>query len=386
MFPAGRSTSWSSLDDWRSLAKDIEDLEYAPVSPAPLDDDSSNWLAPTRTHKQKKSSKTAERPTRALRTVPLPAQLTTQNAHAQSADTRDPQAALSLDRNKAAEAREREEFRAHLANQAPPTPEAALRKDPFILRTVVKDAPKSKSDTVTDNPRRGREGAARDPKPKIQLDSEQYSKSAPTKISLEVEPPRANAGARFKVEIIPDYKHSTIWDGSPEDIFAWSGVLVIHDNKPGGYLYAEDNVQDFAIQFQALMEPRSDPDLRSSSSPYEQYIPWQATYSGYRIPPGKDISDVPQLRVDRGIALETYFKVVEPHPGAPFASHVRFWVPVPLYLFSGAEHKTFACRATIRVQDWDLPESNVVAEGVAVGIERLYTERFLPGVLAAECK
>ncbi|KAI0641259.1 hypothetical protein C8Q79DRAFT_332110 [Trametes meyenii] len=379
--------TWSSFDDWRSLAQDIEDLEYAPISPALLEDDSSSWPAPTRTRKQKRNSNTSERLTRTLRSMPLPPQITSHNAHAQSTEAPSSQTTLGLsDRNKVAKAREREEFRARLASQAPPSPEAALKKDPFLLRTIVKDAPKSKSAAVADAPCQSREGVARDSKRKIEKDPKQYSKSAPAKISVDVEPPRADVGARFKVEIIPDYKHSTIWDGSPEDIFAWSGVLIIHDNKPSGYLYAEDIVQDFAIQFQALCEPRSDPDLRSSPSPYSQYIPWQATYSGYRIPPGKDLSDIPQLRVDRGIALETYFKVVETQPGALFASHVRFWVPIPLSLFAGAEHRTFACRATIKVQDWDLPDSDVVAEGVAVGIERLHTERFLPGVPAATCK
>ncbi|KAI0816909.1 hypothetical protein BC628DRAFT_1104048 [Trametes gibbosa] len=50
------------------------------------------------------------------------------------------------------------------------------------------------------------------------------------------------------------------------------------------------------------------------------------------------------------------------------------WVPVPLMLFAGVEHRTFLCHATVTVQYGDERAVDVIAVSVSAGMEHLCSE------------
>ena len=170
-----------------------------------------------------------------------------------------------------------------------------------------------------------------------------------------------------------------LFDG--RDIYAWSGTLVLHDAKPASYFYPRHSIHDFYIKFHTVAEPRSDPhtfDPTPSRTKYE----WETTYRGSRIgsPATKDVPPglaVPRLDPARGIVVETEYRLLPDDPDGPCRWEVRFWVPVPVRLFGRAEHRTFVCRAKVTVRDWETPKTDVPAGCIAVGIERLRTERLL---------
>ncbi|OSD05643.1 hypothetical protein PYCCODRAFT_1432181 [Trametes coccinea BRFM310] len=168
--------------------------------------------------------------------------------------------------------------------------------------------------------------------------------------------------------------HTTIWDGDDLSIYAWSGGLVVTDYNPPAYFYRKHSIDDVSIQFYTHWEPRADPPTTATQA--ERL--WQTSYTGHRITPHDDSENPPTLKLFKGIAVEYDFQIMpRDNPDVPFQWLVRFWVPVPLTLFARAEYRTFVCEAKVTMKDLDTPATEVVAERVVVGIERLRSERLL---------
>ncbi|KAI8983214.1 hypothetical protein BD414DRAFT_537537 [Trametes punicea] len=351
----------SLKDDWQELVTQIENLGTRPAAratnvvhrnPPPLACESGKFAGPhdipIKTPRRAvhntmaPSSKRTSREARAFREVIKPV----------------------LTRDVDSDAREREKFRKELADRVPPTPEV-WRKQPFTLPAAHLDQGRSGND-------RGR------PRESI------VNPSGETTVT--VNPVRSQAKQRFSVEIRPDTKHTTIWDEPNDDVWAWSGILVVTDAQPPAYFFTQHIIQDVWIHFYTLIEPRSDPPV--SASPCS--LAWETTYTGHHIPPGADSKTVPALKLSKGIAIEKDYQFLMPEdPEGPFTWLVRFWVPVPIALFARAEHKAFVCSAKVTVKDSDTPRTEVVAERLTVGIDRVWSERLLamhrggPGAMGA---
>ena len=157
----------------------------------------------------------------------------------------------------------------------------------------------------------------------------------------------------------------------------------MRDVKPASYFYPRHSIHDLSIQFHTVSEPRTDPST-FDPAPAQAKYEWQAVYSGQRVPAAtrtpSGVVRAPTLDRARGIAVEREYTLAENPPSAdgPATWLVRFWVPVPLALFArGAEHRMFVCRARVTVRDWQTPQTDVPGGCVAVGIERLRSERLL---------
>ncbi|KAI0638711.1 hypothetical protein C8Q77DRAFT_1045673 [Trametes polyzona] len=301
------------------------------------------------------------------------------------------------------EAEEHEEFRTLLARQAPPTPVVTLKRDPFRLPPAATkgrgDAGQSSRSAMdkenVQSERVGASGFLEKVLKEIARDKEEREQERAVPTHGVPRPTLPTSGRpmsvlrRFKVDIVPIERHTTIWDGCDTDIYAWHGTLEIHDMKPASYFYPRHAIHDVSIRFHTVAEPREDPStfdggLSPSSSPPE--YEWQTTYTGHRLPPSPSTSPQlagppPALNPIQGIALAH-----APHlapgndPDGPCTWRLDFWVPVPVRLFArGAEHRTFVCRASVTVRDWETPRTVVPGGCVAVGIERLRTTRLLAG-------
>ncbi|KAI0830353.1 hypothetical protein BC628DRAFT_1416635 [Trametes gibbosa] len=288
-----------------------------------------------------------------------------------------------------------ESFRTVLARQVPPTPEAALKRDPFLL-PIMGGAQRASSKGTDAEEKENRFGAstllkevlqdiAREKEDRQRERGRERGRAA-TKPALERP---MSILKRFTVDIVPTSRHTTIWDGSDSDVYTWSGTLEVRDTKPASYFYPRHAIQELSIRFHTVSEPREDPATfdpgsQSSSSPVYE---WQTSYTDLRIrvpcePAAEDF--MPTLNPTRGIAV-AYSPVLKAsdNPDGPCTWLVRFWVPIPLHLFARAEHRTFVCRAKVTVRDWETPKTVIPGGCIAVGMERLRTGRLLSGLSEA---
>ncbi|KAI0353280.1 hypothetical protein OH77DRAFT_1427701 [Trametes cingulata] len=280
------------------------------------------------------------------------------------------------------EVRGREGFRASSITQSAPTSDA-VSQEKLVTAPVATEAegeaPSARASTL--GPVENSANEALDDAVGNQDDTDQEPRrSAKTPVLLlKLRRPKPPTQPRFKMEIVPETKHTTIWDGKDDEMYVWSGTLVLRDDKPPAHMHQQPIIENIAIQFRAILEPRADASLFSSELARPQYDVWSVVYDGYRISSSKgDASGRPTLNASRGIAVERGYKSAkQTDPEGPLTWRVRFWVPVPLGLFVHSEHRTFVCHATVRVEDWDTMKTEVRAEDVAVGIERLRTERLL---------
>ncbi|KAI0641275.1 hypothetical protein C8Q79DRAFT_333388 [Trametes meyenii] len=295
-----------------------------------------------------------------------------------------------------ADAREHTSFRALLAHQAPPTPEAALRAAPFKMPTSTSAVRDAARDVSADKENRSEssvssaEGALRQMLKDIARDGEERecSRTAPARTFVHKPMDSIAVLKRFTVDIVPGARHTTIWDGNDGDTYTWSGTLQVRDTKPACYFYPRHSIQAVWIQFYVAKEPRTDPTT-FDPTPALTVHEWQATYTGTRLPSSSSSSsptltsspsNTPALDPARGIAVDPTYRLDparNPDPDGPCTWTIRFCVPVPLRLFARAEHRTFVCRAQVTVGDWETPRTVVKAGCCAVGIERLRAGRLL---------
>ncbi|KAI0770874.1 hypothetical protein BD413DRAFT_493111 [Trametes elegans] len=278
-----------------------------------------------------------------------------------------------VEQRKESDARDHADFRTLLASKAPPTPQAALKREPFTLRPSSSGSasPLHRGESTTP-PAAPPTGSRLMPKDILEtvLDGIERDREERRRKKTGVPPTRFRPGSRgvmqrFNVDIVPDKRHVTIWDGSDGDIYAWSGTLVVRDAKPTSYFYPRHSIHDLLIQFHTVSEPRADPST-FDPVPGQAKYEWQAVYSGQRVPaatrtPSGEVR-APTLDRARGIAVEREYTLAENPPSVdgPATWLVRFWVPVPLALFArGAEHRTFVCRARVTVRDWQTPQTDV---------------------------
>ncbi|KAI8969694.1 hypothetical protein BD414DRAFT_532056 [Trametes punicea] len=364
--------SWTS-DDVSSLAA-TSNVNSTPATPLPSIA-VAGWRDPESPRRKSDSIlRVPAKPTRAHRALPLPPPLTASHANALPGPAR-----AVFEKQKEAEGRAHDELRVRLARQVPPNPEAALKRAPFRLSPV---SPSQGTDAST---RRSNAGQGKGVATKELLDEglreiardKEEGKRGSDGSKPVAMPTKHDVLRRFKAHIIPDERHSTIWDGNETAIYAWSGTLVVHDSKPASYFYPRHAIHDFSIQFHTVGEPRSDPhtfDPTPSQTKYE----WQATYTGHRISaPRKGSSGIPTLDPAHGIVVENEVRLLPDDPDGPCRWQVRFWVPVPLSLFVRAEHRTFVCRAKVTVRDWETPKTEIPAGCIAIGIEHLSSGRLL---------
>ncbi|KAI0686510.1 hypothetical protein C8T65DRAFT_771575 [Cerioporus squamosus] len=181
---------------------------------------------------------------------------------------------------------------------------------------------------------------------------------------------------RINIDIVPNERHSTVWDANEGDTYAWGGTLVVRDSKAPSYFYPRHCIRDFKIEFAVLSSPSS-PSLPASPDPdAPQTYEWRTSYSGHRLPRGDVLT---RLSSERGISVEPEYTFVSSadSPDGPCAWLVHFWVPVPLRLLSREVCRTFVCRARVTVGDWETPRTDVPAGCVSVTIESLRSERLL---------
>ncbi|PIL34748.1 hypothetical protein GSI_02535 [Ganoderma sinense ZZ0214-1] len=183
---------------------------------------------------------------------------------------------------------------------------------------------------------------------------------------------------RITADIVPNERHSVVWDANERDTFAWGGTIILRDAKAASYFYPRHCIKDFHLEFCALPEPRSGLSPSSATTADPDAPPtydWRTSYTGHFL----KRHDVRQeLDVARGIALEPDFVFVKPDdPDGAHAWMVHFWVPVPLALFARSVHRTFLCRAKIVVGGYDTPETVIPAGCIATGIESLKSEGFI---------
>ncbi|EIW51905.1 uncharacterized protein TRAVEDRAFT_54321 [Trametes versicolor FP-101664 SS1] len=402
-------------DHWLDLAIEIEGFD-APTEllfssldnpPSPPYSRPSSPQPKSRPNSPRRKSEPvftlAPAPRRTRKSLPVPPVVSTSAINARAA----------VAGNHKADARSCSQFRYVLARQAPPTPEATLK--PFRLPGATgankqregSGAAREKENGIgasgiledvlkeiaRDSAEREQERSARE---KTQL---QQAQSACDRVEREQERGRSTkkravlptvSGSRavrdrFSVDLVPNARHTTLWDGKETDIYAWQGTLEIHDTKPPSYFYPRHLIHDVTIQFHTADEPREDPvtfdptPFTSSSTPPFSTHEWQTSYSGTRLPSTfstSPISGTPTLDPSRGIALE-YAPQLQPsdNPDGPCTWTVRFWVPVPLRLFARAEHRTFVCRAKVTMRDWETPTTVVPGGCVVVGMERLRTKQ-----------
>ncbi|KAI0325384.1 hypothetical protein GY45DRAFT_249924 [Cubamyces sp. BRFM 1775] len=383
-----RDLSDATDDTWEELAKEIDSLGPKPIS-------SDAVLASTTTGARRGAASPRRqsdpppaislKSSRAYKPLPLVPQMTP--GRALSSNTKQ----ILYETGDVNTRGHDSDFRALLARQAPPTPEATLKLKPFTLPTststhkshVLGKQPALKSKAGAGKENGSMATAMLDEVLKdIAKDKEErrHGRTVPKPVFKPCRD-QSDVLRRFKIDIHADERHSTIWDGCETDIYAWSGTLVVHDAKPASYFYPRHSIHDFSIKFHTVAEPRSDPhtfDPTPSRTKYE----WETTYRGHRIgsPANKDVPPglaVPRLDPARGIAVETEYRLLPDDPDGPCRWEVRFWVPVPVRLFGRAEHRTFVCRAKVTVRDWETPKTDVPAGCIAVGIERLRSERLL---------
>ncbi|KAI0638719.1 hypothetical protein C8Q77DRAFT_1151764 [Trametes polyzona] len=198
------------------------------------------------------------------------------------------------------------------------------------------------------------------------------------KLMIKLKPLRPGAQERFTLEIIPDERHATMWDGNDDDMYAWSGTLVVTDTKPPSHIFSMDIIKHLDIRFHAVAEPSAHPELSPAALDHAQYDAWNTRHFGHSIPPWDGTLPTPLPDPSRGIVVERSPKFVEPkNRDGPFTWLVRFWLSIPFALFAHAEHKTFVCQAKAIVQYACSPKTEVKAESISVGIERLRSERLL---------
>ncbi|KAI0353270.1 hypothetical protein OH77DRAFT_1522730 [Trametes cingulata] len=412
-----------ATDHWADLALQIEELDARPA-PSTTSTTATRRTSAAASHRRKSdpaASISAKSP-RARRPVPLPPKLT-KDADPALPPARDASvqprvgegATDGTDTDTDTDAHDHAQFRALLERQAPPTPSAtpfelppsnsSRTKEKGKSKTAVKAKGKATADPATkenrtlatalldevlmeiarDQEERERERSRGAVQRQQQHQQQQYQQQ---RLTLQPGSGRSGVFRRFKVDIVPGARHTTIWDGGNTDIYAWSGTLEVRDAKPPSYFYPRHCIQDLWIKFHTVDEPGEcpvtfDPTAAQSPSSAKSKYEWETTYTGFRFTSSTPSSSsssptVPVLDAARGIAVEHAHRL-QPggDPDGPCTWLVRFWVPVPLRLFARAEHRTFVCRARVTVKDWDTPRAEVPAGCTAVGIERLWTERVL---------
>ncbi|KAI0816888.1 hypothetical protein BC628DRAFT_1424171 [Trametes gibbosa] len=273
------------------------------------------------------------------------------------------------------EARQHEENRSKLVALAsespfePPELQTPVQLDtedePVIIWQSGETSDRLPAQTIGDPKRTGVD--ERDQQSKARTDE---------KLLIKLKPPHSKPKKRFEVEIVADEELGTIWDGDFDNVYAWSGTLVVRDRRPPTHIYTREIIQDLDIHFQAIAAPLSHPPLSTATAFHPQNVAWQTSYLGCQIRTRKDPMYVPTLDAASGIVVEKEYKFIEPtRPNGPFVWHIRFWVPVPLVLFASAEHRTFLCDASVSMHYGDEQASFVFADSVSVGIEYIRSER-----------
>ncbi|KAI9062295.1 hypothetical protein FKP32DRAFT_1604345 [Trametes sanguinea] len=365
---------------WLDQISPVEVLYSTPVVPSQTHLAGASYPSYARpANPRRKSDPTARisaKSARALKPLPAPPLVDTQRT-----STIQTAAKAVIENNKEADARAQDEFRMKLARQAPPTPASKLKNDPFRLPVSWQGSVQlnQKAGAAQENGMMAKNlldevlrEIARD---REEREERERGRAVPKSIFAPVT--TYDVLRRFTVDIVPDERHTTIWDGKETDIHPWSCRLVLRDTKPACYFYPRHSIHDFSIQFHTVDEPRSDPhtfDPNPSRTKHE----WQATYNHHRISAAsKGPSGVPLLNPEHGIVVETDVRLLPDNPDGPCQWEVRFWVPVPVRLLMRAGHRTFVCRAKVTVKDWETPQTEVPAGCVATGIERLKSERLL---------
>ncbi|RPD54146.1 hypothetical protein L226DRAFT_516611 [Lentinus tigrinus ALCF2SS1-7] len=183
---------------------------------------------------------------------------------------------------------------------------------------------------------------------------------------------------RINIDIVPNERHTTVWDVNDADTYAWGGTLVIRDSKAPSYFYPRHCIQEFKIEFAVLSSPTSPSSPPSSPSDPDapQTYEWRTSHTGHFLPRTDVLT---RLSSERGISVEPEYRFVPSadSPDGPCAWLVHFWVPVPLRLLSREVCRTFVCRARVTVGDWETPRTDVPAGCVSVTIESLKSANLL---------
>ncbi|KAI0783420.1 hypothetical protein C8Q75DRAFT_810751 [Abortiporus biennis] len=198
---------------------------------------------------------------------------------------------------------------------------------------------------------------------------------------------------RFDVKIIPEERHTAMWDLKSDEYYPWAGYLCISDKgyKPTGFQHTPP-IRNIDIEFHSVDEstsilksPPSSPD--SSSQSTEPSPEYTTRYEGKTVSP-QSKNDL-RLDPENGICIENnwhfgpfsardveQFGIVLP----PSPSYIlKFFVPVPAKLFEGREYRKFKLKSKVVFGRWNVDTVQGFSGVEVVTIEHLKREVLMDG-------
>ncbi|KAL4249818.1 hypothetical protein ABKN59_006623 [Abortiporus biennis] len=198
---------------------------------------------------------------------------------------------------------------------------------------------------------------------------------------------------RFDVNIIPEERHTALWDLKSDEYYPWAGYLCISDKgyKPTGFQHTPP-IRNIDIEFHSVDEstsilksPPSSPD--SSSQSTEPSSEYTTRYEGKTLSP-QSKNDL-RLDPENGICIENNwhfgpfsardvdeFGIVLP----PNSSYIlKFFVPVPAKLFEGREYRKFILKSKVVFGRWYVDTVQGFSGVEVVTIEHLKREVLMDG-------
>ncbi|CCM00573.1 uncharacterized protein FIBRA_02607 [Fibroporia radiculosa] len=175
------------------------------------------------------------------------------------------------------------------------------------------------------------------------------------------------SSCRFNVAIKPKDRHCTMWDIDFDDVYAWSGVIYITDNKPYAGPPRESPIHDLDIEWWMVdASYASEPDMRPDYS---------TAFAGQMLAPSQLVE-----RFDPSLGICTdlgwvYLPSNLSNTGAGGSWALRFWVPVPMAIFRGRECCKFQVQARIDFGTWGSTYAIVQSPVEDITMEQLVTEK-----------
>ncbi|GBE85447.1 hypothetical protein SCP_0706340 [Sparassis crispa] len=214
--------------------------------------------------------------------------------------------------------------------------------------------------------------------PTIPDEEDQESEQERIEVSVipEVKPYDCKSpSGRFHIHIKPRNNWNTMWDVPDKSFYAWPAMLCVADNKPNHDLFhSRCPIQCYELMFYSVDFENSHIEDADVASERADYL---VKYTGQTLAPVL----VPTL-IDpsRGICTSPVWVHMERQnvgdsPGGTW--RLRFWVPIPMALFTRRESRQFRLRARVGLGDYDVPRVVVDSGVVEVGIEHLRKARIM---------
>ncbi|KAI0306037.1 hypothetical protein B0F90DRAFT_957879 [Multifurca ochricompacta] len=173
---------------------------------------------------------------------------------------------------------------------------------------------------------------------------------------------------RFDLRIKPVKMHTDLWDLSDDSLHAWPGILVLTDNK-GSVKFPPIHAVDVECATYAY-EGRFSTETNA--------VPVFSTHFQGACFSQKELAEVfdPSL----GIVMQEDWSDAQDRKNQWY---IKFWVPIPIYLFSKKDSRMFRLRATASVVDDRVWKKVTVYSGTVVAdISHLQKHKDMDGTAA----